>query len=243
LLDAPINAHFASFPAEVGKAGNASSRADKDIEYAEAELVGQRGRPVGHIHKRVDFWVEHFHPDPYVRGILDQGFKVLVDWDKIPESHEEADNKSAREHYNFVLEEVARLLNFGQVVEWDAKPRCCNPLTVAVKRLDDGSLKKRLALDLSRCVNLAVEDDRYRMTTLQDAINSTRKGNFQVVFDLKSAFHQVRLHAGSYELMGFKVVDIGGIARYYCYVVLVFGFKIAAQVLGRVLKPVMSFLI
>jgi hypothetical protein len=53
----------------------------------------------------------------------------------------------------------------------------------------------------------------------------------------------VRLHADSYELMGFKVVYKGGIARYYCYVVLVFGFKIAAQVLGRVLKPVISFLI
>jgi hypothetical protein len=62
----------------------------------------------------------------------------------------------------------------GQVVECDAKPRCCNPLTVAVKQLEDGSLKKRLVLDLSRCVNLAVEDDRYRMTTLQDAIDSTR---------------------------------------------------------------------
>jgi hypothetical protein len=243
LLDAPINAYFASFPAGVGEADNASSGANKDIKYVETELVGQRGRPVGHVHERVDFWVEHFHPDPYVRGILDQGFKVPVDWDKIPESYEEADNKSARKYKDFVQEEAARMVDSGQVVEWDAKPRCCNPLTVAVKRLDDGSLKKRLFLDLSRCVNLAVEDDRYRMTTLQDAINSTRKGDFQVVFYLKSAFHHVMLHADSYELMGFKVVDKGGIAMYYCYVVLVFGFKIAAQVLGRVLKPVKSFLI
>jgi hypothetical protein len=53
----------------------------------------------------------------------------------------------------------------------------------------------------------------------------------------------VRLHTGSYELMGFKVVDKEGIAKYYCYVVLVFGLKVAAQVLGRVLKPVMNFLI
>jgi hypothetical protein len=58
-----------------------------------------------------------------------------------------------------------------------------------------------------------VEDDRYHMTTLQDAIDSTRKGDFQVVFDLKSAFHHVRLHAGSYELMGFKVVDKGPLLR------------------------------
>jgi hypothetical protein len=55
-------------------------------EYVETKFVGQRGRPVGLIHERVDFWVEHFHPDPYVQGILDQGFKVPVDWDNVPES-------------------------------------------------------------------------------------------------------------------------------------------------------------
>jgi hypothetical protein len=206
------------------------------------ELVGQRGRLVGKIHERVGFWVEHFCLDVYVPGILDHGFMVPVDWKKI-EAYEEADNKSARTNYNFVREEVARLLEFGLVVEWDIKPRCCNPLTVALKRLDNGELKKRLVLDLSCCVNLAVKDDRYRMTTLQDDIDSTRKGNFQVVFDLKSAFHHVRLRASSYELMGFKVIDEEGIIKYYCYVILVFGFKVAAQILGRVLKAVMSFLI
>jgi hypothetical protein len=87
-------------------------------------------------------------------------------------------------------------------------------------------------------VNLAINDDNYRMTTLQDAINATRKGDFQVVFDLKSAFHHIRLHASMYELMGFKVTDQNVVVSYYCYVVLVFGFKVAAQVLGRVLKPV-----
>jgi hypothetical protein len=89
---------------------------------------------------------------------------------------------SARKNYDFVREEVARLVDSGQVVECDVKPRCCNPLSVAVKYLEDGSPKKRMVLDLFRCVNLAVEDDRCRMTTLQDAINSTRKGDFQVFF-------------------------------------------------------------
>jgi hypothetical protein len=221
LLDAPIDAHFAAFTA--GEADNASlSGASEEGQDVEEMAKFVRGRPVGHIHERADFWVEHLHPDPYVRGILDHGFKVPVDWDKIPESYEEADNDSARKYYDFVQEDVARLVDPGQVVECDAKPRCCNPLTVAVKHLEDGSLKKRLVLDLSRCVNLAVEDDRYCMTTLQDAMNSTRKGNFQVVFDLKLAFHQVRLHVESYELMGFKVVDKKVIRYYYFFWILWF---------------------
>jgi hypothetical protein len=219
-LDAPVNAFFASFPLGVVKTGN-----------------------VGRIHEKVDFWVEHFCPDAYVLGILVHGYKVPVNWEQFPEAYEEADNKSAQENYDFVQEEVARLLESSQIVKCDEKPRCCNPLTVAVKRKDNGELKNCLVLDLSRCVSLAVKDDGYYMTTFQDAINSTRKGDFQVVFDLKSAFHHIRLHTSIYELMGFMVTYKEGAVTYYCYVVLVFGFKVAPQVLGRVLKPVISFLI
>jgi hypothetical protein len=69
LLDAPIDAHFAAFPAGVGEADDApSSGANEEVEDV-AKFV--RGRPVGHIHERADFWVEDLHPDPYVRGILD----------------------------------------------------------------------------------------------------------------------------------------------------------------------------
>jgi hypothetical protein len=105
-----------------------------------------------------------------------------------------------------VREEVKRLVEAGQVVRWPVKPRCTNPLSVALKKKEDGSLKKRLVLDHSPCVNVSLEDDIYRLTTLQDAINATRKGIFQVIFDLKSAFHHIRLHPSVYELFGFKVV-------------------------------------
>jgi hypothetical protein len=43
--------------------------------------------------------------------------KKKRDWDKVPVSYEEPDNKSATENYGFVREEVARLVKGGQVVE------------------------------------------------------------------------------------------------------------------------------
>jgi hypothetical protein len=143
-LNAPVDAFFASFPAGVSKAGDAKSDYDDDDDAAitvEVNPAGQKGQPVGRIHEIVDFWVEHFCPDNYVRDILDHGYKALVDWEKIPEAYEEADNKSARENYGFVREEVSRLLESGQIVKCDTKPRCCNPLTVAVKRKETGSLR------------------------------------------------------------------------------------------------------
>jgi hypothetical protein len=48
---------------------------------------------------------------------LDEGYRVPVDWEKIPEAYKEADNRSARENYGFVCEEVARLLESGQIVK------------------------------------------------------------------------------------------------------------------------------
>jgi hypothetical protein len=43
--------------------------------------------------------------------------------------------------------------------------------------------------------------------------------------------------------MGFKVNREDGQVAYYCFIVLVFGLKVASQVLGRVLKPLCIFLI
>jgi hypothetical protein len=71
LLDAPVDAFFASFPAGISKAGDAMSDVDDEDDndgaiVVAAEPVGQRGRPVGMIHERVGFWVKHFCPEAYV---------------------------------------------------------------------------------------------------------------------------------------------------------------------------------
>jgi hypothetical protein len=102
--------------------------------------MGQKGRPVGKIHEIVDFWVEHFCPDAYVWGIFDHGHKGPVNWEKIPEAYEEADNKSARENYDFVQEEVARLMESGQIVKCDEKPRFTTLLQSLLSVKTTGSL-------------------------------------------------------------------------------------------------------
>jgi hypothetical protein len=180
-----------------------------------------RGTAVGQIQDRVEYWEKFLTPGPFVMGILKEGLRVPVDWDLIPEQYEEKDNNTAKDHYEFVLEEVARLVEAGQVVRWHKKPRCVNPLTVATKSKDGGPLKKRLVLDLSRCVNLACPGDLYTMATLKDALETTTKGDFQLVFDLKSAFHHIRLNPAFYELMGFKITKAPGEVIYYLYMLAV----------------------
>jgi hypothetical protein len=121
---------------------------------------------------------------------LDHGYKAPIDWEKIPGACEESDNKSACENYDFVQEEVAWLVKSGQVVKGAEKPRCVNPLTVAVKRKDNVESKRRLVLDLSLCVNLAINDDDYRMTTLQGRHSPIFLGSFYLssIFSSSSEF-------------------------------------------------------
>jgi hypothetical protein len=53
----------------------------------------------------------------------------------------------------------------------------------------------------------------------------------------------VRLHPSSYQLVGFSIPGKRGEDEtYYVYVILVFGLRTAAQVLGRLLKPLNSSL-
>jgi hypothetical protein len=215
----------------------------KAAEVTKASSAGQerKGKTVGRIHESIDYWFENFPTDSYVLDILRNGYEIPVNWELIPDSYEESDNKSARDHYAFVCEETDRLLVNGQIVEWPCRPRCVNPLTVAKKRKEDGTLKLRLVLDLSRCVNLAIADDKFRMATIQDALNGTRQGDFQLTFDLKSAFHHLALHPSYYELMGFKI-NRDGKVRYFVFTVLVFGMKVSSQALGRMLKPLCTYL-
>jgi hypothetical protein len=47
---------------------------------------------------------------------------------------------------------------------------CTNPLSKAFKVNTDGSIKKRLVIDLSRWVNGFITPDKFHMTRFQDAL-------------------------------------------------------------------------
>jgi hypothetical protein len=103
------------------------------VPAAKPDVLEYKGKAVGAINDRLDFWSDTLFPDAYVRCILSEGYKIPVDWSKIPEEYEEPDNKSAKDKYEFMRSEVDRLVAHWQVVECSHKLRCNNPLTVAVK--------------------------------------------------------------------------------------------------------------
>jgi hypothetical protein len=108
--------------------------------------------------------------------------------------YREKNNKSARTEMDFVRTEDARLLAAGQVVEVAKATKVTNPLSVAFKVNPDGSIKKRLVINLSRWVNNFVKPNVYRMSRFQDVLDQSDQGNFQSVYDVSKVYHHIRLH-------------------------------------------------
>jgi hypothetical protein len=123
-----------------------------------------------------------------------------------------------------------------------APPTPSDLLTVASKVNPDGTIKQRLVIDLSRWVNKFISPDRYTMARFQDALALSSRGDYQSVFDVSKAYHHLRLAPESYDLVGFCVVGEDVKERFYHFVVVVFGLGPAGQALGRVMRPVLSFL-
>jgi hypothetical protein len=179
-----------------------------------------------------------------VEAILKEGYKIPVKMTTAERStrYRERNNQSAHENMDFVRKEVARLLADGQVVESILPPLCTNPLTVASKVNPDGTIEQRLVIDLSRWVNKFISPDRYTMERFQDALALSSRGDYQSLFDVSKAYHHLRLAPESYALICFCVVGEDGKERLYHFVVVVFGLGPAGQALGRVMRPVLSFL-
>jgi hypothetical protein len=145
---------------------------------------GFLGRAVGSVHEPtlVKFWKETFERDIYVENILRHGYKipVKISVKEATKTYREKNNKSARDVMPFVRFEVKRLVKSGQVIQVDSAPRCTNPLSAAFKINSNGSIKKRLVIDLSRWVNKFIAPDRLKMARFQDALSPSSTGGFPV---------------------------------------------------------------
>jgi hypothetical protein len=165
-------------------------------------------KAVGHIYEAetLKFWKENFDKDVYVENILRSIYNRPVQMmpEEAKTTYRERNNNSARQEMDFVRHEVDRLVEAGQVIEVAEAMRCTNPLSVAFKiNGDDGSIKKRLVINLSRWVNGFIKPDSYKMARFQDALAQSSPRAFQSVYDVTKAYHHIRLHRDWYQWEGF----------------------------------------
>ena len=171
---------------------------------------------------------------------LENGY--VIPFDRQPERYEEDNNKSAKTHYDFVKKTVLEMKEAGIVQFVNDKPFCVSPLTVAEKTGPNGKTKLRLCWDGSRCVNKCLAKTKVTLSHLQRALEMTNKDDFQIKYDLKSAFHHIKIHRSHTKYLGACFNDDTGKKQYFVFLFLPFGLGSAVHCITKLLKPIVAHL-
>lgn len=137
---------------------------------------------------------------------------------------------------------VAEMILKGVVKVVKEKPHCISPLGLVEKSLQDGSKKFRLVWDASRHVNTFVQVPHVRLAHLEKALEISEKGEYQLIFDLSSAYYHIKIEESQHKYLGASMQNSDGSTLYFQYTHLPFGLNSAVHAITKVWKPVTRFL-
>ena len=184
----------------------------------------------GTLRSNLGFWEQSGASD-FALSVISKGY--IPSLAQMPPKYEEPNNASYEKDRSWANCAVQKLATAGLVRKVSRRElACCNPLTVA----SNVELKRRLCIDLSRCVNKLVDAPKFRIESTREALQVVQRGDWAFAFDLKSAYHQVPLHEDYQKYFGFAIEGEQGEKEYFCYCVMPFGLNDASRVLTKVLK-------
>ena len=132
--------------------------------------------------RHASFWRESGASN-FAVSVVENGYVPQM-WEN-PQEYEEKNNGSYREEKSWANEAVSKLVRAKLVREADRRSLVCvNPLTVAVNARG----KRRLCIDLSRCVNKVIKAPKFKIESTIAALQVIEKGDYCFSFDLKSAY-------------------------------------------------------
>ncbi len=186
----------------------------------------------------LSFWTDTLRCGPWVEAILKFGYDIP--FTSLPEAYEEVNNASVVRNSDIVAAIVMDLARQGVVSFTDTRPHCVSPLGL-VTRVIDGAEKHRLVFDASRCINLHTSPPPVKLVHLARAVQMTRRGDFQVVFDLSSAYYHVKIADHHVKYLGAAVM-IGAKKQYLVFRHLPFGLNSAVHAITKLWKPILAYL-
>lgn len=191
----------------------------------------------GSIHEAeyLDFWKGTLKASSWVLETLVHGYKIP--FEATPGDYEEDNNASAKREMKVVRKIVAEMIEQSIVKVVKTKPKCVSPLGLVTKKLENGDLKHRLVFDASRWVNGYIKDQKVTLAHLEKALELTEKGDWQVIFDLKSAFYHIKIAEDHQTFLGASITNSDGSRLYFVYKHLPFGLKCAVHAITKIWKP------
>ena len=147
----------------------------------------------------------------------------------VPTASQLKNNRSALDHPDFVDTEISKLLLSG-VIKQSSNLNNINPLTVA----ENSAGKLRLVIDL-RDINPCLLLDKYKYEDIKIASTYFKKDMYMSVFDLKSGYHHVDIHASHKQYLGFQWRN-----KTYNYESLPFGLSSAGLIFSKILRELVK---
>lgn len=184
----------------------------------------------GGLSKCSTYWRNTLNASPFVQSIVQDGYKIP--FQSIPATCFLANNKSARDHPDFVSEAINKLLTGRYIEEQSEPPYCVNPLSVAIGK------KLRLVLDL-RNINGHLLQQSFRYEDLRSLALLFDEKFWFFTWDLKSGYHHVDIYVSHRKFLGFSWI-INGKLRYFIFCVLPFGLSSACYCFTKLLRPLVK---
>lgn len=213
---------------------------DIRVETNHEMLVEEDEFRAGSIHgiEVRDFWINVLQCSPWVVDVLKFGYRLP--FKTTPQSYEEMNNASVLEK-PLVVERILLDLEKTGVIEFvDFKPHCVNPLGLVTTHTELGE-KHRLVLDASRCLNLHIDTPAVKLAHLEKALLLTCQDDYQVIFDLRSAYHHVRIANEHIPFLGAAAM-IQGKRKFLVFKHLPFGISSAVHAMTKIWKPITAYL-
>ena len=198
-----------------------------DIENARDDfsVAGRLSRP-----EHVKFFGK-MGAHKFILDTLQHGHKPTLTAE-VP-NYERRNNNSYKEHKEFAVKEILKLIKDKKVEVVNHKPRIVNPLSVQVE-----PTKKRLILDCS-FLNRYVACPSFKMEDYRTALSLMDSDGYIFSFDLKDGYHHLNIHPDFRDYLGFKFEN-NGQTIYVRYIVAPFGLRDVPYTFTKMLRPLVA---
>ena len=198
-----------------------------DIENAKDDfsVAGRLSRP-----EFIEFFKE-IGASEFILNTLRYGHYPSLIAD-VPNFERDNNNSFSKEHLEFGMGEIKKLIDSGKVEIVSQKPKIVNPLSVAVHP------KLRLILDCS-FLNKFITVPSFKMDDYKTALSLFESDNYLFSFDMKDGYHHLLIHEDFRDYLGFKFV-LDGRTVYARYVVAPFGLRDIPFLFTKILRPLVG---
>ena len=200
--------------------------------------VGQDCIPInsasvqGRLKQHSVFWENTLAASKFILDIIRTGYKLP--FIKFPIPYFQENHRMSLANETFVKDAIQELSGNNCVRLVEQCPTVCSPLQV----VSNARGKRRLVIDL-RYVNKFLQKCKFKYEGIDIAAQMLDKGDFFIIFDLKSGYHHVDIHPDYWQYLGFSWNKEGG-RKFYVFTVLPFGLASACYVFTKLLRPLVK---